>query len=266
MATKFGLNGYFFNNLLTNKIDGGHTNMSMTITVEALRKRIEKSRKNSVLSSGQVTFLGACKGQVVSSIIGAIEAGVTNFGENRVQEAEAKWPEIKTRFPKVHLHLIGPLQTNKVKEALKLFDVIQTIDRPKLALAIAKEIEKSRSLEVENKKHFSTSRLPDFPTSFYIQVNTGKEPQKGGVIPEEADALIEYCLSELKLPVVGLMCIPPVGQLPAPHFALLRQIAQKHGLKELSMGMSDDFETAVRMGSTCVRVGRALFGERSASG
>jgi len=146
------------------------------------------------------------------------------------------------------LHLIGPLQTNKVKQALALFDVIQTIDRPKLADAIAGI--RDSGFWIHDKR-------------FFIQVNIGKEPQKAGVMPEEADALIAYCKSTLQLPVVGLMCVPPNHQPSAPHFAMLREMALRNGLKELSMGMSDDYETAVRMGSTCVRLGRVLFGERN---
>lgn len=187
--------------------------------------------------------------------------GVIDFGENRVQDAHDKWPEIRKVYPYVRLHLIGPLQTNKVKQALELFDVIQTIDRPKLALAIAKELEMWRDGDVEKCKISTAPHIPTSPhPQFFIQINTGKEPQKAGVIPEEADALIEYCQNTLKLPVIGLMCVPPHGQPPAPHFALLGQIAKRHDLKELSMGMSEDFETAIRMGSTCVRIGRALFG------
>ncbi len=197
-------------------------------------------------------MLAASKGQPASGIIEAIKAGLTDFGENRVQDAYDKWQPIRQAYPHIRLHLIGPLQTNKVKQALELFDVIQTIDRPKLADAIAR----CGDVEMVQEKQSKS------PHRFFIQVNTGKEPQKAGIMPEEADALIEYCTKELRLPVSGLMCVPPHQQPPAPHFALLRAIAQKNGLKELSMGMSNDFETAVRMGSTCVRIGRALFGER----
>jgi PLP dependent protein len=193
--------------------------------------------------------LAASKGQPAPLIIKAIEAGITDFGENRVQDACDKWPALRQAYPRLRLHLIGPLQTNKVKQALELFDVVQTIDRPKLAEAIAKIRDAGRS------------RLA--ARHFYIQVNTGKEPQKAGVIPEEADALIDYCQKRLQLPIAGLMCVPPHNQPPVPHFALLQQMARRHGLPELSMGMSDDFETAIRMGSTCVRIGRALFGDKS---
>ncbi|MDE3016810.1 MAG: YggS family pyridoxal phosphate-dependent enzyme [Pseudomonadota bacterium] len=218
--------------------------MSVVSSCAALRKSIEKSRKNSLFTVSQVTLLAAVKGQPVSSIMEAIDAGVADFGENRVQEAGAKWPALKARHPNVRLHLIGALQTNKAAEALALFDVIQTIDRPKLAETIARI--RDSGFGIQEKQ-------------FYIQVNTGEEPQKAGVVPKEADTLIAQCRA-LRLPIVGLMCVPPAGRPAAPHFALLRQIAERHGLKELSMGMSEDFETAVRMGSTCVRVGRALFG------
>ena len=214
--------------------------MPITATVDLVRDKIKNIIKNNGLLP---TILGASKGQPVTIIEEAIAAGITDFGENRVQEAEEKWPSLKAKHPNIRLHLIGPLQTNKVKQALALFDVIQTIDRPKLAEAIADELQHSAH-------------------RFFIQVNIGKEPQKAGVMPEEADAFIDYCKNTLRLPVIGLMCIPPNHQPPSPHFAMLRIIAQRHNLTELSMGMSDDYELAVRMGSTCVRLGRALFGER----
>lgn len=226
--------------------------MGMAAAIESVLDEIKKIQKISELSGNPVCLLGATKGQPPARIIEAIELGMTDFGENRVQEAVAKWEDIKKRFPKVRLHLIGPLQTNKVRQALALFDVIQTIDRPKLAEAIAAELNPSnpRILKFAN-------------PSFYIQVNIGKEPQKAGVMPQEADRFIEYCTKELKLNIVGLMCVPPQGKPPAAFFAMLRDMARRHGLKELSMGMSDDFKEAVRMGSTCIRLGRALFGERS---
>lgn len=231
--------------------------MAIAMTVEILRARIDKASETSPLAENKVILLAASKGQPASLIIEAIEAGVTDFGESRVQDAYDKWTESRKAYPHVRLHLIGPLQTNKVKHALELFDVIQTIDRPKLAEAIASEIKEAGGREVENK---TNCRFPVFLSSFFIQVNTGKEPQKAGVIPEEADALIDYCRKQLQLPIAGLMCIPPHGQPPAPHFALLSQIALRNRLSELSMGMSDEFETAVRMGATCVRIGSALFG------
>ncbi len=228
--------------------------MPLADTIGILQAHIKKICKNSPLSKNPVTLLAASKGQPAPLIIEAIEAGLADFGENRVQEAGDKWGALRKAYPQLRLHLIGPLQTNKVKQALALFDVIQTIDRPKVAEVLSAEL---RVLSNKNTQHSALKTQ-----HFFIQVNTGKEPQKAGVIPEEADALIDYCKTQLRLPIVGLMCIPPTGQPPAPHFALLRQIADRHGLRELSMGMSDDFETAVRMGSTCVRLGRAIFGER----
>ncbi len=220
-------------------------------TLPSIHEAIKKAYIASSLAIDNVTLMGASKGQNEASILEAIGCGITYFGENRVQEAEEKWLAIRATHPHIELHLIGPLQTNKVKQALELFDVIQTVDRPKLAEVLSAELKK----ETQNAT-LKTQRL-------YIQVNTGKEPQKAGIMPEDADAFITLCIEKLHLPVVGLMCIPPHDQPPAPHFALLRQIAERHGLKKLSMGMSDDFEVAVRMGATCVRLGRALFGERN---
>jgi pyridoxal phosphate enzyme (YggS family) len=173
-----------------------------------------------------------------------LAAGQRIFGENRVQEAQGKFPALKADHPDLELHLIGPLQTNKVKEAVALFDVIQTLDRTRLADALATERDKSGK----------SPRL-------FVQVNTGEEPQKAGVMPGEAAALVTYA-RERKLPVEGLMCIPPVEDDAAPHFAFLAKLARENGLDQLSMGMSGDFEMAVRFGATHVRVGSAIFGER----
>lgn len=221
--------------------------MTFETRLADLRKEIEKSLNNRIMPYGGLTLLAASKGQTAEAVRVAIACGISAFGENRVQEAQSKWPSIKKDHPEVALHLIGPLQTNKAKEALSLFDVIQTLDRPKLAEVIAKQFSgKSTVLTRE----------------FYIQVNTGDEPQKAGISPKEADAFIGYCKNDLNLPVTGLMCIPPADDVPAPHFALLREIAGRHGLLGLSMGMSADFATAIRMGSTCIRIGTRLFGER----
>jgi pyridoxal phosphate enzyme (YggS family) len=179
----------------------------------------------------------------------ALLAGQRVFGENRVQEAKAKWPELRAEFPDLSLHLIGPLQTNKVKEAVALFDVIETVDRPSLAEALAKEMSKQ-------------NRRP----ACLIQVNTGAEPQKAGVMPDEADAFIEACKSRWQLPIQGLMCIPPVGEDPTRHFKMLAGMAKRHDLPWLSMGMSDDFEIAIAQGATHVRIGTAIFGKRDYSG
>jgi pyridoxal phosphate enzyme (YggS family) len=215
--------------------------MSLSADFHRIKETIDKSMASRLLPGRPVTLLAASKGQSAEVIAMAIDLGITDFGENRVAEAYDKWGPIKQRHPHIRLHLIGPLQSNKVKEALELFDVIQTVDRPKLAEAIAKAAPTKKT--------------------FFIQVNTGKEPQKSGVLPQDADALIELCQT-LGLAIAGLMCIPPADQPPAPHFAYLRSLAQSHGLDELSMGMSDDFETAIRLGSTCIRLGRALFGQR----
>jgi hypothetical protein len=173
-----------------------------------------------------------------------LAAGHRVFGENRVQEAAGKWPELRQEFPDLKLHLIGPLQSNKLREALALFDVIETVDRPKLAHLLAEERDRS-------------GRCPEL----FIQVNTGAEPQKAGVLPAEADGLIALC-RDLALSVIGLMCIPPAEEDPAPHFALLAEIAARHGLAGLSMGMSADYVEALRCGATHVRVGTAIFGRR----
>jgi hypothetical protein len=174
-----------------------------------------------------------------------LRAGQRCFGENRVQEAKAKWPEILRDYPGTTLHLIGPLQSNKAKEAVALFDAIHSVDRPSICEALAKEIEKQN-------RH---------PTLF-VQVNTGEEAQKAGVSPGAADAFIAQCSSKYGLKIAGLMCIPPVDEAPAPHFALTAKIAERNGLKLLSMGMSADFATAIRFGATHIRVGSAIFGHR----
>jgi PLP dependent protein len=178
-------------------------------------------------------------------IMPVLAAGQRLFGENRVQEAKAKWPQLTADFPDVRLHLIGPLQSNKAKEAVELFDAIHSIDRPKIARAIADEMEKQgKSLEL------------------FVQVNTGEEPQKAGVLPRELPELLRLCRDELGLAISGLMCIPPVDEEPAIHFAFLAKLAAENGLAGLSMGMSDDYETAVAFGATYVRVGSAIFGSR----
>jgi len=176
----------------------------------------------------------------------ALAAGQRAFGENRVQEAEAKWPALTAAHPDARLHLIGPLQRNKVRRAVTLFDVIETVDRPKLARALADEMARA-------------GRRP----ACFIEVNTGEEPQKDGVVPREADAFIRECREALGLPIEGLMCIPPVDEEPSLHFALLREIARRNGLAKLSMGMSADFEIAIAFGATHVRVGTAIFGPRA---
>ena len=194
---------------------------------------------------GAVTLIAVSKTVPAAVIEEAIEAGQARFGENRVQEARAKWPALKAVHPHIELHLIGPLQSNKVKEAVALFDVIETLDRPKLARALAEEMERQ-------------GRHP----RLLVQVNTGEEPQKAGIAPDEAARFVALCRDTFNLAIDGLMCIPPFHEDPSPHFAVLAQLAGELGLKELSMGMSGDFAKAIAFGATSVRVGTAIFGER----
>jgi len=207
--------------------------------------RIDKARGAAIRPAPFTTLVAVSKGHGAERVRAVLEAGHRVFGESRVQEANAKWPPLKRAHPDVELHLIGPLQTNKVREAVQLFDVIQTLDRPKLATALTAE-------------RARTGRSP----TLFIQVNTGEESQKAGVAPQDAPGFIAWCRDELELPVRGLMCIPPVDEPPAPHFALLQKLAREHGLALLSMGMSGDFETAIKFGATHVRIGTAIFGER----
>lgn len=192
-----------------------------------------------------VKLIAVSKTMPAAVVADAIDAGQRLFGENRVQEAHLKWPALKALHPDIELHLIGPLQTNKVKEAVALFDVIETLDRPKLARALAEEAERS-------------GKRP----RFFIQVNTGEEPQKAGVAPEETADFLALCRGTFGLAVDGLMCIPPLDEEPSLHFALLAKLAGELELAELSMGMSGDFEKAIAFGATYVRVGTAIFGER----
>ncbi len=192
-----------------------------------------------------VTLVCVSKNHEADHVRKALVDGRRVFGENRVQEAAGKWPALRGEFPDLELHLIGPLQTNKLKDAVELFDVIETVDRPKLANALAKHRDK-------------TGQCPDL----FIQINTGEEDQKAGIAPKDADDFIRMCRDELNLPIIGLMCIPPVDEEPAPHFTLLGKIAERHGIKIKSMGMSGDYEAAIRLGATHVRVGTAIFGSR----
>jgi len=213
----------------------------------AVRGRIDAAAQAANRVSGAITLVAVGKTHGADAIRAALAAGQRVFGENRVQEALEKFPGLRGEFPDLTLHLIGPLQTNKVKEAVAHFDVIETVDRPRLAEALAREMTRSGR------------RLPCF-----IEVNTGEEPQKSGVFPEAADAFIADCRDRLELPVAGLMCVPPHDDEPSPHFALLREIARRNGLASLSMGMSADYEIAIRLGATHVRVGTAIFGARQA--
>jgi len=210
----------------------------------AILARIEAARKVAIAPAPVTTLVAITKTHGADRVRQALDAGHRVFGENRVQEAARKWPALRAECPGIELHLVGPLQTNKVRDALEVFDVIQTVDRPKLAHALADEIARR-------------GRAP----RLFIQVNTGEEPQKAGISPAGAPELLAQ-RRELNLTIDGLMCIPPLDQPPAPHFALLREIARAHGISQLSMGMSDDFETAIRYGATHVRVGTAIFGVR----
>lgn len=211
----------------------------------AVQQRIRAAEHARLAPGPGVTLVGASKTQPIAVLEQAIRAGLLHFGENRVQEAQSKWPLLKKSHPALCLHLIGPLQSNKAAEAVALFDVIETIDREKIADAVAAECKKQ-------------GKNP----ACLVQVNTGEEPQKGGVAPVHAAALIAHCRAA-GLNLQGLMCIPPAQANPAPHFAWLQKLAAAHGLKTLSMGMSSDFELAIRFGATHVRLGTALFGERA---
>jgi PLP dependent protein len=213
--------------------------------LSAIVARIDAARKAAVKPAPSTTLIAVTKTHGPEDIAPSLVAGQRVFGENRVQEAQGKWPALRADYADIELHLIGPLQSNKAREAVALFDAIHTLDRPKLADALRTEIDRA-------------GRSP----FLFIQVNTGEEPQKAGVLPREADALIAYA-GGLGLPLKGLMCIPPADDAPAPHFALLQKIARDHGLPLLSMGMSGDFETAIRFGATHVRVGSAIFGVRA---
>jgi len=210
-----------------------------------IRDEITAAAKSSKRSAADVELIAVSKLFDADAVRPVLEAGQRAFGENRVQEAERKWPGLKSAFTDVELHLIGPLQSNKTRDAVALFDAIHTVDREKIARAIADEMAKQQR----------TLKL-------FVQVNTGEEPQKAGVMPREAKAFVEFCRSDLKLPLTGLMCIPPVDEEPAVHFAFLAKLAKELGLSGLSMGMSSDFETAIAFGATYVRVGSAIFGDR----
>ncbi len=222
------------------------TTVPVADNLAAILARIEAARKKAIKPApSTTTLIAVTKTHDETRIRPALEAGHRVFGENRVQEALGKWPALKRDYPDIELHLIGPLQTNKVKEALSLFDAIHTVDRPKLAEHLKAEMTR-------------TGRNP----TLFVQVNTGEEPQKSGVAPEETHVIVETVRDRIGLPVKGLMCIPPFEEEPSPHFALLRKLGEESGLSLLSMGMSDDFETAIRFGATHVRLGTAIFGER----
>ncbi len=222
--------------------------MSILSPAEALhhvQTAISKAARLAGRRAGDVTLIAVSKTHDADAIVPLLEAGQRVFGENRVQEAEAKWPDLKARFHGVELHLIGQLQSNKADEAVALFDAIHSVDRPSLVAALGKAVAKA-------------GRSPQI----FVQVNIADEPQKGGCAVAELPALLASC-AEAKLPVAGLMCLPPADVEPAPYFALLAKLARDHGLEGLSMGMSGDYESAVQIGATHVRVGTALFGERA---
>ena len=211
----------------------------------AVENEIARACKEARRERSSVTLIAVSKTFATDAIIPVIAAGHRVFGENRVQEAKTKWPELISAHPGLALHLIGPLQSNKAKEAVALFDAIHSVDRPSICEALAKEI-------------ISQKRQPEL----FVQINTGEEPQKAGIAPVDADAFIASCREKYGLSIAGLMCIPPVDDAPAPHFALTAKIAARNGLKNLSMGMSADFAVAIQMGATHVRVGSAIFGHR----
>jgi pyridoxal phosphate enzyme (YggS family) len=213
--------------------------------LQAVKARVEAAARAAGRAVGSVTLVAVSKTHPAARIRPALESGHRIFGENRVQEAKGKWPALRAAFPDIELHLIGPLQTNKAKEAVALFDVIETVDRPKLAAALAREMA-------------AQGRRPNC----LIEVNIGAEPQKAGVAPDDVPAFLAACREDYKLPIVGLMCIPPHGEPPEPHFARLAELARRSSLPLVSMGMSEDFEIAVRLGATHVRVGTAIFGAR----
>ncbi len=214
-------------------------------TLAAVEQEIARACKEAKRDRASVTLIAVSKTFGPEAITPVIEAGQRVFGENRVQEAKAKWPGLMSSYPGLVLHLIGPLQSNKAKEAVALFDAIHSVDRPSVCQALAKEIE-------------SQNKRPQL----FVQLNTGEESQKAGVAPSEADAFITSCRDNYGLTISGLMCIPPVDEAPAPHFALTAKIAARNGLKDLSMGMSADFATAIQFGATHIRVGSAIFGAR----
>ena len=213
--------------------------------IAEIRGRIDAAARAVDRDPAQVSLIAVSKKQPEARVQAALDAGHRVFGENRVQEAQQRWAARRAQIPDLELHLVGALQSNKAKDAVELFDAIHSVDRDSVAQALAKEIAKQ-------------GRRPEL----FVQINTGEETQKAGIAPGDADAFIAWCRGELDLPIVGVMCLPPVDEEPAPHFALLAKIAERNELPKLSMGMSGDYETAVQLGATHVRVGSALFGAR----
>ena len=217
------------------------------MTLSIINSKIKNAEKSAGRAIGSTQLIAVSKVQPNERVLNVLEQGHTIFGENKVQEANGKWPMFRENFSTVKVHLIGPLQSNKVKQAVALFDAIHTVDRLKLAHKLSNEVQ-------------AQGKAPEM----FIQINTGEEKQKSGIVPSEADQFISDCIS-LDLPIVGLMVIPPIHDEPSLHFGLLRKIAHRNGLTGLSMGMSSDFESAIAMGATHVRVGSAIFGERNYS-
>jgi pyridoxal phosphate enzyme (YggS family) len=213
--------------------------------LDAVRKRISEAAARVGRDPADIRLVAVSKTFDAAAIEPVLEAGQRDFGENRVQEAQGKWPRLSGRYPDLTLHLVGPLQTNKVRDAVALFDAIHSLDRERLADALAKEMARQGR-----------------PLSLFVQVNTGQEPQKAGIAPEKTVEFVERCRDTHGLVIQGLMCIPPLQDDPAPHFEMLRRLAEGLNLPSLSMGMSADFETAIEHGATHVRVGSAIFGER----
>ena len=230
--------------MATASIDPVDTRDEAVANWSAVKHLIARAARDFGRDPAAVNLVAVSKTYGPDAIVPVITAGQRLFGENRVQEAKAKWPALREATPDLQLHLIGPLQSNKAREAVELFDVIETVDRPKITEALASEIQRA-------------GRSP----RLLVQVNTGAEPQKAGVLPQDADAFITRCRA-LGLPIDGLMCIPPADEQASPHFALLAVIAARNGIKTLSMGMSADFELAIQLGATHVRVGSAIFGAR----
>ena len=219
--------------------------IDIAANLAGVEARVAAAARDADRAADSVTVVAITKLHGADRITAALRAGHRVFGENRIQEAAAKWPPLKTDYADVRLHLVGPLQSNKARQAVALFDVIETLDRPKLARALAAEMARSGRR-----------------VACFVQVNTGEEPQKAGAMPADADAFIAACGEEFGLAVEGLMCIPPIDEEPSLHFALLADIARRHGIAKLSMGMTADYEIAVRFGATHVRIGTAIFGER----
>lgn len=213
--------------------------------LDDIRTRIKAAAEEAGRDEADITLVAVSKEQPLDRVESVLESGHRIFGENRVQEAAEKWPDFRERFDGIELHLVGPLQSNKVNEAVELFDVIHSVDRDRIARRLAAGFER-------------TGR----PLPCFIQINTGEEPQKSGCLPADADAFIARCRDEFGLNIAGLMCLPPFDEEASPHFALLAKIAERNGLTGLSMGMSGDFETAIALGATHIRIGSAIFGER----